>query len=136
MHSTAGMPEKKVILSPRTAEVSSLLGPFSRAEEGGEWLAVASAYVLSDSVGGKDQEGKRERGRKTEGERGDRGREGEGGRGREEGMPSQLESHTSSSAWLACIRLMVGRLVGLDVDVVQCSFPKCHLDSCDINSSS
>ena len=68
MHSTAGMPEKKVILSPRTTVVSSLLGPFSRAEEEGEWLAVASAYVLSDSAGAGVR---RERGRVTKG-----GREG------------------------------------------------------------
>lgn len=48
MHSTAGMPEKKGILSFRTAVTafSSLM------EEGGERFAVVDAYVLSPSLHG------------------------------------------------------------------------------------
>lgn len=65
MHSTAGMPEKKGILSLRTAVTSSL------TEDGGERLAVAVAYVLSgaslDSIrGGREGRGK---GGRREGER-------------------------------------------------------------------
>ena len=47
MHSTAGCPEKNGILSLRTAVAAF---SFSLTEEGGEWLAVAKAYVLSPSL--------------------------------------------------------------------------------------
>ena len=66
IHSTAGIPEKKGILSRSVAVVA----PFSSLrEEDGETLAVAEAYVLPPPPS-QESERERARERKTRGRRG------------------------------------------------------------------